>query len=503
MIKRADPESVVTARRAAELHRQGHLAEAAELFERVVATEPRHFYALNMLGMIAAQKGEPARAVALIRKAIATDPLHAGIADAYLNLGSALQECGDFGGAVACFDRVLGSRPDDARAHSNKGAALAMRGHLEAALESIDRAIALRPDDARAHANRGSLLMELLRPADARMSFDRAIALSPDFADAYRNRALAALLLGDFAAGWRDYEWRLRVPRFGYREFPVPQWNGDADLAGKTVLLHAEQGLGDTLQFVRYASRVADLGATVVLEAEPSLVGLLRSVAKVGAVIPRGETLPRFDYHCPLLSLPRAFGTTLESIPANVPYLTADPVKVDFWRSRLAGERRLKIGLVWAGGHRADRPDLWSVNSRRNVPLATLAPLALSGCVYYSLQKGDAATAELAALDGAGWDGPPIVDETTALEDFSDTAALVTNLDLVIAVDTSIVHLAGALGRPVWLLNRYDTCWRWLLDRNDSPWYPTLRVYRQARRGDWAGVVNRVRDQLERWFRDP
>ncbi len=225
---------------------------------------------------------------------------------------------------------------------------------------------------------------------------------------------------------------------------------------------------------------------------------LLAGLKGVAQLISRGTTLPHFDYHCPLMSLALAFGTTLATVPAEVPYLTVDAERRGYWRGKLGERGKPRVGLVWSGGFRPDQPEVWSVNSRRNIPLAKLAPLSNSGIEYYSLQKGQPAESELAQLNAHDWEGPPPIDCAGELDDFADTAALIEQLDLVISVDTSTAHLAGALGKPVWILNRFDTCWRWLLDRADSPWYPTARLYRQANPGDWDAVVEQLRGDLQR-----
>jgi hypothetical protein len=275
-------------------------------------------------------------------------------------------------------------------------------------------------------------------------------------------------------------------------------WLGRECLIGKTIVLHGEQGLGDTLQFCRYVKRVADLGASVLLEVPSQLASLLKNLEGVSRLLVRGEPLPAFDYHCPLISLPLAFGTSLSTIPAQVPYIVADPVKTRFWSEKLGPWIQLRVGLVWSGGFRPDQPERGPVDKRRNMPLSTLAPLRNAGITFYSLQKGQPAESELAQLRAAGWPGPELVDFTALLHDFSDTAALVENLDLVISVDTSTAHLAGALAKPVWIMNRFDSCWRWLLNRTDSPWYPTARLYRQQRPEDWAEVVERIRLDLSK-----
>jgi hypothetical protein len=264
----------------------------------------------------------------------------------------------------------------------------------------------------------------------------------------------------------------------------------------KTILLHSEQGLGDTIQFCRYANLVKAQGATVILQVEAPLVRLLSTLKGADLVVERGAALPDFDLHASLMSLPRAFRTSLQTVPAEVPYLSAEPDEIAAWARKLGPRTRPRVGLVWAGGFKQERPDLWSVYRRRDAPLRMLAPLARADVDFVSLQKGEPAESELADLDAAGWDGPAMLNPAADLHDFSDTAALIENLDLVIAVDTSTAHLAGALGKPVWILNRFDTCWRWMLERTDSPWYPTARLFRQKSFNDWEPVVRDVAEAL-------
>ncbi len=276
------------------------------------------------------------------------------------------------------------------------------------------------------------------------------------------------------------------------KPFAQPSWLGDEPLSGKTVLLHHEQGLGDTLQFCRYASLVAQAGARVVLAVPRPLAALLRGQEVVSAVIEPGAVLPAFDLHCPMMSLPLAFKTTLATIPFADRYLTADEEKRAYWDQSLGARIRPRVGLVWNGGFRANQPEAWAVNERRNMPVRHLAALKGLDCQFISLQKGDPAEVEFKQLQQQGWDGPDIVNRVDELKDFSDTAALIASLDLVIAVDTSVAHLAGALGKPVWMLNRFDSCWRWLVDRQDSPWYQSMRIFNQTSPGDWDGVMRQV-----------
>jgi len=307
------------------------------------------------------------------------------------------------------------------------------------------------------------------------------------------NLCFLLLITGRFEEGWEEHEWRWRMRQSSMveRTFPVPLWGGEP-IAGRTILLHAEQGLGDTLQFCRYAPLI-EPGARVIVEVQAPLARLVSRMPGIAQVVVRGQALPPFDLHCPLLSLPRAFGTTLATVPGK-PYLAADPADSASWRERLAALPGLKVGLVWAGEPRENWPKLAAIDARRSMALKTLAQLGdAAGVSFISLQKGKPAAQ---ATDPPA--GMSLVDHTAELKDFADTAALIENLDLVICVDTSVAHLAGGMGKPVWLLNRFDTCWRWLLDRDDSPWYPTLRQFRQPSPGDWLAVVARVRDALQR-----
>jgi hypothetical protein len=359
-------------------------------------------------------------------------------------------------------------------------------GVLRAALEA-------QPGSPGVLNNLGIALFAQGRLSKAEASYREALGRRPDFADAHNNLGIVLLAAGRFEEGWEEHEWRWKARHMagGARGFSAPLWSGEVLGEGGVLLLHAEQGLGDTLQFCRYAP-LAAARARVVLEVQAPLARLLSSLPGVSQVIARGEALPAFDAQAPLLSLPRAFGTTIETVPARVPYLAADPDQAAAWGRRLAALPGLKVGLCWAGEPRAGFPELAAIDARRSISLAALAPLAkVAGVSFVSLQKG--APAAQAA------DPPPpmaLFDYTAELADFADTAALVENLDLVISVDTSVAHLAGAMARPVWLLNRFDTCWRWLLDRQDSPWYPTLRLFRQTTPGDWTSVIADLRQAL-------
>jgi tetratricopeptide (TPR) repeat protein len=505
---------------------------ALSSYERAIAINPRYTEAYYNRGLVLQALGRYEAAVSSYDRAISCKPDHA---DAFCNRGIALSRLRRHEAALASHDRSIALKPESAEAHSNRGVVLKDLLRFEEALASCDRALLLKPAFVEAHTNRGVVLGELGRFEEAFASHDRALELDPgcaeahcnrgtlhhsrleldaaeasftdaialkaDYAQAYENRAYTRLLAGKLDAGWIDYQWRWKHERHAANpaaSFRQPLWLGDGDLAGKTLFVHGEQGLGDRIQFCRYVKRVAERGARVIVQTEPPLTNLFSSLEGVSRVIEQGSELPAFDLHCPLLSLPLAFKTTLATVPAEVPYLTSSPDKRARWRAALGEKKALRVGLVWSGGVRPNQPELAWLH-RRNIALSKLAPLKHPRIEFYSLQKGQPAEGELAALAAQGWDGPAITDFTARLHDFSDTAALIEELDLVISVDTSTAHLAGALGKPVWILNRFDTCWRWLLERTDSPWYPTARLYRQARPGDWDGVIDQVRRDLMQW----
>ncbi|MBF0394568.1 MAG: glycosyltransferase family protein [Alphaproteobacteria bacterium] len=455
------------------LQAAGHLAEAEESLRNAVVCDPRSPQHLTCLGVALQANGKAAEAAFCHRHALRVD---AGHADAWSNWGIALKSLGQLDEAERAYRRALALRPGHADALVNLGTLLEARDRLDEAVDCWRQALDSQPGHADAWSNLANALQALDRPEEAVAAYDRALAQAPQHPEAHWNRGLALLSMGQFREGWREYEWRWRRPDMvtQAREFLQPPWMGQP-LDGETVLLHAEQGLGDSLQFIRYAPMVAARGGRVVIETHAELARLCASAAGIERIVVRGGPLPPFDFHAPLLSLPRLLGTTLETIPADIPYLEADPAARDRWRDRLAGLSGRRIGVVWQGSrtHANDR--------RRSLALANLAPLArLGGSVtFVSLQKGFTGEA-------------PFPLEAFPLGDFADTAALVSELDLVIAVDTAVAHLTGALGRPGFVLLPYAADWRWLRHRADSPWYPTLRLFRQPRPGDWASVVDAV-----------
>jgi tetratricopeptide (TPR) repeat protein len=460
--------------------------EAVACFRRALELKPDYVEAYNNLGNALKEQGSLEEAVACFRRALQCRP---DFALAHNNLGAALAYQGRAEEAVACYRVALGLKPDYAEAHNNLGDALKEQGRLDEAAACLRRALELKPDFAEAHYNLGNTLKEQRRLDEAVACYRRALELKPDAADAHWNLALSWLLAGDWQRGWPEYQWRWQAKGCAPRRFPQPLWNGES-LAAKTILLHAEQGLGDTIQFIRYAAIVKQHGGAVVVECQKPLVALLQGCPGIDRLVGQGDDLPAFDVQSPLLSVPGILKTSLETVPARIPYLAARPALVERWRTRLSGLDGFKIGIVWQGNPKNTRDRL------RCVPLRCFAPLArIPGVRLLSLQKGAGAEqlAEVrdlfAVTDFAGE-----LDEQSG--PFMDTAALMKNLDLVIASDTAAAHLAGALGVPVWVALPFVPDWRWLLDRADSPWYPTMRLFRQERPGDWQGVFPRMESAL-------
>ncbi|MEP7030698.1 MAG: tetratricopeptide repeat-containing glycosyltransferase family protein [Pseudolabrys sp.] len=387
--------------------------------------------------------------------------------------------------ALASFDAALKRVPGDPVTCNNRGNALLDMNRADEALKSFDQALARAPDYTQALVNRGNALQCLGRNSEALASFERAITLDPQLADAHWNKGLLLLSLGDFDNGWHGYEWRLKRAATPARDFQQPQWRGE-NIQGKTILLHAEQGFGDSIQFLRYVPMVAMRGAKIVLELPDALIPLLGPVNGVAAVVNRDQARPWVDLHCSLLSLPLAFGTTLATIPERPDFLRVPDDRASKWRARLPRNCARRIGLVWSGKptHNNDH--------NRSIALSRLAPLrALSGVTFVSLQRefNEADRAELAQ-----W--PGLVRLEDELSDFADTAAVIAELDLVIAVDTAVAHLAASLGKPVWILLPQVLDWRWMLDREDSPWYRSARLFRQTTLGNWDSVIARVALEL-------
>jgi len=430
--------------------------------------------------------GELVQAEALYREVLSLAP---DLTPAYANLGATLLALGRYAEAIDACSLVIERDPALVAARNTRGSALRALGRPLEALADFDAVLARRPDHAVTYNNRGNALRELGRYQEALASYGDAIAARPGYQRAIHNESLVRLLLGDFERGLALYESRAFDEQLaGWRRtFSVPRWSREVDTRGRTVLLHAEQGSGDAIQFARYTALVAARGAKVLLEVQPELVSLLGRVQGVNSVVANGEPLPYFDFECPLMSLPFAFGTRMDSIPANVPYVSADSERTNIWASRLREGTRRTIGVAWSGS-------AMHVNDRnRSIALSRFRAALAPGASYVSLQK-DLRASDRDALARM----PELQHFGDLIGDFEDTAALIHLMDLVVTVDTAVAHLAGAMGKPVWILLPFDPDWRGLLARDDSPWYPTARLLRQSAIGDWAGVLDRCRNDLGR-----
>ena len=453
---------------------------AVASYEKAIGIRPYDAVACYNRSVTLHEFKQYAAALAGYDRVLSLEPDHA---EAWSNRGVALQELKQYESAVASYDQAIGIKPDYAEAFYNRAMALQELKHLEAAVASYDQAIALKPEYAEAWSSRGVALQELDQREAAMASFDQATALDSGHVNAYYNKSLALLSVGDYRKGWELHEWRWKRDDFPSprRNFTQPLWLGDASIAGKTILLHSEQGLGDTIQFCRYVKLVVDLGARVILEVEQPLIGLLKQLESVAEFVVRGEVLPWFDFHCPLMSLPLAFKTTIETIPSASKYLSGESERVAEWSRRLGRKTKPRIGLVWSGNK-------WNTNLLyRSFPLSELIPWLSPEFQYVSLQQevweADKSTFQAHAR---------ILHYGDELNDFIDTAALCELMDMIITIDTSVAHLSGAMGKPTCLMLPFFSDWRWLLDRNDSPWYDSVRLYRQEARGDWQGVFSRI-----------
>jgi tetratricopeptide (TPR) repeat protein len=464
----------------------GRHDEAIARYRRAMALQPDYAAAHYHMGYALQAQNRHQEAIAWYEKAIALKPDYA---EAYNNLGNALRSLGREAEAIPRYEQAIETQRDYAEAHINLASILLQLNRPDAAIERCRILIALRPTFAEVHHTLGNALRALNRPQEAITAYRQATALNPRHVEAQWREGQARLALGDFAEGWRLWEYRHLLPSSKRREFPQPQWQGDTDLAGKRIFLYAEpgEGFGDTIQFVRYVPLLARRGAAVSLEVQAPLVPLLRGSPGLSRISAAGEPPPaELDVHCPLMSLPFAFKTTLATIPAQVPYLTAPHDKINLWGGRLDTGTAPRIGIAWSG-----RPRQGEFRNRP-IPLRLMAALLETpGLRFIALQKelreGDAELLQ---------SHPGVVNLGPALQDFADTAAVISVLDLVISVDTSVAHLAGALGKPVWILLQHAADWRWLLDRHDSPWYPSARLFRQPRLGDWESVIPRVLEAL-------
>lgn len=470
---------------AVVLERLGRHEDALARCDRVLALDPQHAKAHANRGNVLHGLGRIAEAAASYEKALELEP---DSVEVLCNHTNTLRRLDRREAALQASERALAIDPGFLAAWFARGRVLQGLHRYEDALASFDQVLATTPENQFAQFHRGNMLMTLRRHDEAAAAFGRAIEIDPDYVNAHCNLAFLCLSIGDFGPGWKEYEWRWKDPQmFGdLPNFAQPRWTGTEPLAGKVILLGAEQGLGDTLQFCRYVPLVKALGATVVLEAQPELRSVLATLGGVDEFVDRkrGAVLPPFDVYCTLLSLPLAIGTELSTIPCDVPYLHADPERVARWREKLGTPTRPRIGLVWSGNpkHLNDR--------NRSISLASLLPLMSDAFEWISLQK------VVREEDQESLASSPLRHFGDELGDFADTAALLETVDCVLSVDTSVAHLAGALGRPLWVMLPHTPDFRWLLDREDNPWYPQARLFRQSQPGDWADVFERISGAL-------
>ncbi|MDA8349864.1 MAG: tetratricopeptide repeat protein [Pseudomonadota bacterium] len=468
-----------TALRALKRHE-----DALASYEKALALNPNYADAHNNRGIVLCELKRFAEALASYEKALALNPNYA---EAHNNLGTALRALKRYDQALASYEKALALNPNYAEAHNNLGVVLGDLNRPDKSLACYRIALNITPDYADAYYNQGLALYNLSHFESALANYNQAVSINPDYAEAHWNKSLLLLLTGNFSEGWPLYDWRLKRTNADrdFGAFSQPSWRGEFDIRGKRLLIQSEQGLGDVVQFCRYVPKLQALGADTILEVPESLIPLISTLQCSINVVAKGAPLPEFDACCPIMSLPYAFNTTLETIPADVPYLFSNESKVREWRHRLGNKDKLRVGLVWSGSeaHQNDND--------RSIRLDCLLPLIIASVEWHSLQKLYRAH-DIQTLD----QHPEIKQHQDLLNDFSDTAALIECLDLVISVDTSVAHVAGAIGKPVWILLHHQPDFRWMLERMDSPWYPTAKLYRKARSEDWQNVINQVLIEL-------
>ena len=494
----------------------GNLEDARENFEQCILYDPKNFTAHFNYGKLLEDNNLLEEARTQYEKSLQINPKHL---PAYLNLSGTRRKLGDIAGAIQALDDAISLNPKFADAHTNRGillgglneatkslesldqaihlnptsaTALNIRGtrlrelnRLSEALEDLNRALELQPAYAEAHNNRGNILRDLNKHEEALLCFDKALSLQPNYASAHWNKSITLLALGKFQSGWSEYEWRLKLKPENTRNYSAENWIGSSSLEGKKLFVYSEQGYGDIVQFCRYLPELASLKCEIIFELPQNLLSLISSLSCKFTALAKGDSLPKFDAYCALMSLPHALGTDLNSIPGKTPYLSVDPDKKSEWEKFLGPREKTRIGLAWSGRktHQNDH--------NRSIPLELLHPILQLPHEFHSLQT-EYRSDDLKTLNRI----TALSRHDDVIEDFADTAALVECLDLVITVDTSIAHVAGALGKPVWVLLPYSPDFRWMLKRIDSPWYPTAKLFRQKNRNDWSSVIENLVNHL-------
>ena len=484
----AQPDALLNLGNA--LRELGRAEQALACYEQSLAIQPDFVAAWVNRGNVQRELRQFTAAINSYQQALARQP---DSGDIYNNLGIACWEAGLFDAALQTYDAALQRTPDDASIWHNRGHVLRAKGLYQDALATDQRALQLRPGYIEAMLGCGDSLCEMRQYEAGLQYYEHAIAIKPDYADAWWAKALTQLQQGDFRNGWRNYEWRWQLKNRQAeltRYAALRRWIGDESLQGKNILLHAEQGFGDAIQFCRYATELLQMGAAVTLEVRPSLVKLMQTLSpKINVVAQTANAPLDFDFHCPLMSLPLALGTTLQTIPADIPYLHAEAAKQQQWQARLGAAKCPRIGLVWSGSrtHKGD--------AARSIPLTQLQPLFKPHLEFHALQTEIREDDQATLINGLR-----LVTHLEQLHDFSDTAALISQMDLIVTVDTSVAHLAGAMGKAVWVMLPFAADFRWLLEREDSPWYPSMRLFRQTSPCNWQTTILDVENAIEKHF---
>jgi tetratricopeptide (TPR) repeat protein len=478
--------------------------DAIATYQKVLQIDQGNYIALFNLAHLYQIGGHIHEAYGLYLKALTIFP---EVEATHLNLSAISLFQNDFKKADKFISQSLLLAPDRADAHFNNGVLCQNRRKLEQAVVHYKYALALNPGYSKAWANLGDVFYDLQKSVDSISAYQNALALEPSSAKFHYHLSQALLLDGQFEEGWLEFEWRAKLPGASLNQVlqltgvEVPHWNGTESLKGKRLLVLSEQGLGDVIQFLRFLKTLHHEGAMLTLMAPPALLSLLTEQSYIHRVIERTNSIADVDLQCSLLSLPFLLGPDRSEILGPAPYIQASHDKAQFWVERMNVFQGARVGLVWSGGFRANQPQTWAVNQRRNIALKDFLSLMTQGCTYFSLQKGELAEQELREIDKGIFENIDFVDFTSEIRDFSDTAAMIAALDLVISVDTSTAHLAAAMGKNVWLLNRYDTCWRWLLNQETSPWYSGMKIFRQKTPEDWKPVLMSVNQKLGEWVK--
>ncbi|MDA9094244.1 tetratricopeptide repeat protein [Methylophilaceae bacterium] len=469
---------------AFKYHQEGNLKEAKNIYEQILKHKPNHFDALQLLGILYGQINKKDKAIKLLELALQIKPDDAATLN---NYGVILTEVNRTNDSYEALDKATNIKPDYAEAYSNKGNALKLLEKYDDAVKAYSKAIQLKPNYAEAYNNRGVIYKELSQMNLALKDLKKAISLKPDYPEANSTMGVTLLLTGNFSKGWEQYEWRwkdLSDPSV-IRSFKQPLWDGKKSLKGKSILLYSEQGLGDTIQFSRYILLIKALGAKVILETHKELLNIVGSIDSNITIILMGQTLPHFDFQCPLLSLPLKFGTGLKNIPSPNRYIWADKRIVPKWKKKIGSQKKPLIGLAWEGN------PLHKNDYNRSILLAELIPHLPKKYEYIGLQK-DIRESNLKTLKRSSMIDN-LIDNNVSMD---DTAAIIENLDIVISVDTSVAHLSASMGKPTWILLPFVPDWRWLLNRNDSPWYKSVKLFRQEKRGNWELVFKDLNKKL-------